>query len=827
MAKANERGIALVITLFALLLLSVIGLGMMFSTNMETMINANYRDKQIAVYASISGLQEARDRIQLANPSVVPPTELPTLADDNVVYIINPKNGETIEPWNPANRYFDTELCQENVLGLSGPRGIPCTTIASGNSWYRVVDNSDVSSAPWNLTTPMDVKWTRITLKGNNMTPAAVNGDATVATSVCYDGLNQVLEPAGYGPTCNPDGSVAQLFLTDSGEGYTSTPTATIDPPPAGGVQATATVEFTETLNGQIASVTLTDGGEDYTDPPVVVITGDGTGATAIANYVPLGLSVASVTLTNTPTKCYAATPEVSITGGGGIGATAAAVMSATPDCVAAITFSGSCKPRKGDTITGIGVSNGGGNGFEATFSVENGNPWEVYGVSIQNSGTTYTSAPTAHDVADCPGVTMSSVLGRTVTGITLTSPGGGFTSAPTVSFGGVGNGSDNTVPSAIATLGPSSPDAGTITGVTVITPGSGYTTATIAFSGGGGTGATASAVIGTLYTITGITLDEPGKGYLTDPGVTISGGGGTGATVRALIGRGQTYGRVFLVTTLAETPSGARTMSQAEIASPVLSYGVPGALTLAGPDPVMEEMPNSNNYYISGVDANSCGETPEENAPAIGGYDDPNGDPDDTSVQTIIDALPRPDHYIGSGGTPSVVNVYESLGETMGKPVGLKALIDAIKAAPGAHVYGNDPGSIATGSPAFPVINYVEGDLNFGGDGYGILVVTGTLYMHGDFLWHGLVFVVGDGVVDFDGGGNGEIIGSLFVAKIWDDDGNLLPQLGSPSIDWNGGGGNGIYYDHCWADRMFNMVPFTPPPSTKQLKFLSIRTIS
>ena len=54
--QRSERGVALVVTLFALLLLSVIGMGMMFSTNMETMINANYRDKQVAVYASLAGL---------------------------------------------------------------------------------------------------------------------------------------------------------------------------------------------------------------------------------------------------------------------------------------------------------------------------------------------------------------------------------------------------------------------------------------------------------------------------------------------------------------------------------------------------------------------------------------------------------------------------------------------------------------------------------------------------------------------------------------------------------------------------------------------------
>ena len=63
----------MLIVLFSLLLLSVIGLGMMYSTNMETSINYNYRDKQIAFYAAMAGLQEARDRIQPVTHNIVAP----------------------------------------------------------------------------------------------------------------------------------------------------------------------------------------------------------------------------------------------------------------------------------------------------------------------------------------------------------------------------------------------------------------------------------------------------------------------------------------------------------------------------------------------------------------------------------------------------------------------------------------------------------------------------------------------------------------------------------------------------------------------------------
>jgi hypothetical protein len=286
----------------------------------------------------------------------------------------------------------------------------------------------------------------------------------------------------------------------------------------------------------------------------------------------------------------------------------------------------------------------------------------------------------------------------------------------------------------------------------------------------------------------------------------------------------------VYLLTSFAHTASGARAMIQMEVVTPVLGYSTTGALTLAGPSPVIGSFPNSNNFYIHGEDGNSCSETAEPDHPAIDGYDDPNADPPTHSIQTIISELPRPTHYTGAGGTPSVENGYESLGETMGTPIGLKALIDAIRAAPGANVYGSNPGSIAMGSSASPVIDYVEGDLTLNGNpqGYGILVVTGTLSMGGNFLWHGVVLVVGDGIANFNGGGNAEIVGNVFVAKIWDSYStkNLLASLGSPSFDWNGGGGNGIQYDHCWSDNLMSTIPFTPPPSARPLKIISQRTL-
>jgi hypothetical protein len=139
-------------------------------------------------------------------------------------------------------------------------------------------------------------------------------------------------------------------------------------------------------------------------------------------------------------------------------------------------------------------------------------------------------------------------------------------------------------------------------------------------------------------------------------------------------------------------------------------------------------------------------------------------------------------------------------------------------------------------GTPATPQINYINDDLTLNGvgTGYGILVVTGTLRMSGNFSWYGTVLIVGDGDLEFSGGGTGSIYGTVLAAKIWDSRTSvacnggpcLLSSLGSPTIHWNGGGNNGIYYDHCWATDLMSKVYFNPPVSTKPLKVLSLRTL-
>jgi Tfp pilus assembly protein PilX len=823
----SEKGIALLIALFALLLLSAVGLSMMFSADAETSINSNYREKQQVNYASLSGVLEARDRLQPANTTslnYIPfPTNAPTTASKQIWYIINPSAGETVAPWDSTNKFADTELCQENGPICSSTGSLPT------GAWYQTYDDSSYTGA-YKLTNPLLYKWTRVQLKTDNAPPQAawVGGSSASGKIVCWDGINQVPLPAGYNNDCSPHtGSVSTIILTNPGTGYNSAPHVNVAPPPSGST-ALATAVVTATPTGSISSITLDNPGSGYTSQPTVTITGIGTGATAVANIV--GGTVTAVNLTNTPTQCYQTAPAVSISGGGGTGAQATAVLG-SDTCVVSVS-GGKCNISgwKNNTLT---VTANNGSGFSASITFQSNGVVVNSSVAITNPGTGYSSSspPTqfTSSVGNCT-PTSTWVIGKHVlSSLTVTNGGSGYATTPTV-YIAPGTGTAAIQPAATASISGGGANAGQITSIAVTNGGSGYTVAPlVTISGGGGTGGAGTAVLGTIDTITGITVDYGGSGYLTPPGVTFTGGGGgTGVAAQAYLSNGVYYGRVLTLTSMAITKSGSKAMTQMEVATPPRQLAVTGALTLAGPSPSFAA-PNSSPFTINGNDNNSCASSiPNPAHPAVGVYDNPNSPTTPTAQASVIAALPRPANYIGAKPAPDIENVYSSLGDSMTTPAGLDALATGV-ASVATNTYGNNPSGINLGSASNPTITVVNGSVDLSGNvnGYGILLVTGTLTMSGNFSWHGVVLVIGQGISNNSGGGNGQIIGTMLVAKTRDTSNNLLTTLGSPTLSWNGGGGNGITYDHCWADNMLANVPYNPPPTTQPLKVLSTRTVT
>ena len=130
-----------------------------------------------------------------------------------------------------------------------------------------------------------------------------------------------------------PTGYVRELFLTNDGSGYTTTPTVAISTAPgAAGVSATA-VAITTTRAGvkSIERIVLTNAGSGYTSPPTVtIIGGNGTGAIATCSIETTQKGVISYTVTNQGGG-YSTAPTITVAGptGSGTTSTAEAIINA------------------------------------------------------------------------------------------------------------------------------------------------------------------------------------------------------------------------------------------------------------------------------------------------------------------------------------------------------------------------------------------------------------------------------------------------------------------------------------------------------------------
>jgi Tfp pilus assembly protein PilX len=278
-------------------------------------------------------------------------------------------------------------------------------------------------------------------------------------------------------------------------------------------------------------------------------------------------------------------------------------------------------------------------------------------------------------------------------------------------------------------------------------------------------------------------------------------------------------YLPVYELTALAVTSSGSRRMRQYEVSrTPFPS--MPGAMIFDGSNPDFTTNPHSAVFGVNGADAAQgpnagvgCGAAVNE--PALGTYD--NG-----SVTSLSGQLNRPGSYTSSSPyttTPAVSNVNTALGP-LSTVDGLTNLVNSVTAAAGANVFPNANNAAPTnlGTNAAPVVNVVQGDYSLGGSGTGILLVTGTLTMSGSPSFNGLILVIGKGNVVKNGGGNGTLNGSLFVANLYSDTPptytHLIP-LGSsnppgiPTAAWNGGGNATIQYDSCWIGSVSQSFPY------------------
>lgn len=269
-----------------------------------------------------------------------------------------------------------------------------------------------------------------------------------------------------------------------------------------------------------------------------------------------------------------------------------------------------------------------------------------------------------------------------------------------------------------------------------------------------------------------------------------------------------------LLVKSTGYGPRGAKKELEAIIQSNYFSgLGAPATITMVGPPSgpngnFLFDPGNSNAMLYSGINA-AAGES--DIIPPIGVTTDVPFGEDDTNLEYVLDAVGG---HISNNvqGVPS--NVRNEIPPWMLNPATMDATIrsiydtalntyDPTNPAGTGRVFTNSSpttfGDNATGSG----ITFCDGDCQLGPiAGGGLLVVTGTLTLRGNFDFNGLIVVTGAGGIIRNGGGNGTIEGNIIVAPYENSTiaGNTNPTPGSdfwaPQWDTQGGGNSTITYN-------------------------------
>lgn len=159
----------------------------------------------------------------------------------------------------------------------------------------------------------------------------------------------------------------------------------------------------------------------------------------------------------------------------------------------------------------------------------------------------------------------------------------------------------------------------------------------------------------------------------------------------------------------------------------------------------------------------------------------------------------------------PTDVGLLPKWLQTTSDPVyGARAFVSRLRSAAQQQFYGCSSGASSNcdryfntaGGDAAPtdfgtgttdgLFTFVDGDVSLpSAGGKGLLVVTGTLSMNGSQTFDGLVLVLGGGVIDRSGGGNGTSLGAFVVAKF-----NSTGDFLAPTFTSSGSGTSLVQLD-------------------------------
>ena len=253
--QQRERGAALVIAIFTLMLISVVATAMILMAGSETAMKGNYKSAMQAFYNAKAGLEEGRGRLWTSpnNPNPIANCVFPApglvMPTTRVCYIVNPSADEVVNPLDLSvvNPYADFEYKQE--------WGIPVT----GADVQQPFINSTSAGAA-GIAGPL-YKWVRITPRTERSSKIDVDGDGDTNDSnpLFYDGMQQFASSGGVPmPNAAQVLTVTALAVTPYGSRrmvqYTVAPSAF--------AAALSTFPSALTLDGNGVSFTGPSGGD-------------------------------------------------------------------------------------------------------------------------------------------------------------------------------------------------------------------------------------------------------------------------------------------------------------------------------------------------------------------------------------------------------------------------------------------------------------------------------------------------------------------------------------------------------------------------------------
>ena len=168
--------------------------------------------------------------------------------------------------------------------------------------------------------------------------------------------------------------------------------------------------------SNSVQGISMTNTGSGYTEVPVVTISGGG-GVDATASAVLSSGSIIAINITNKGLN-YTTAPTVTISGGGGTGAIAVSTIITSP------AFQG------GERVVSTDLS--------VSANVVDTVPTYIQKIEITAGGSGYTTAPTVTIAAPTSGVTaqaIATITSGVVSSVTVTTIGSGYTAAPIVTM--------------------------------------------------------------------------------------------------------------------------------------------------------------------------------------------------------------------------------------------------------------------------------------------------------------------------------------------------------------------------------------------------------